>query len=57
MNTAVAQSPTPTPVFAAPKHTTEPDRAARQREVVAALASVLPAHSLLWNQEDTTPYE
>ena len=57
MNTAVAQSPTPTTVFAAPKHTTEPDRAARQREVVAALASVLPAHSLLWNQEDTTPYE
>ena len=57
MNTAVAQSPTPTPVFAAPKPTTEPDRAARQREVVAALASVLPAHSLLWNQEDTTPYE
>ncbi len=57
MNTAAAQSPTPAPVFAAPKPPTEPDRAARQREVVAALASVLPAHSLLWNQEDTTPYE
>jgi glycolate oxidase len=32
-------------------------RAERQREVVAALASVLPAHALLWNAEDTTPYE
>ena len=57
MNTAAAQSPTPTPVFAAPQPTTEPDRAARQREVVAALANVVPAHSLLWNAEDTTPYE
>jgi glycolate oxidase len=34
-----------------------PERAARQREVVAALASVLPAHALLWQPEDTTPYE
>ena len=33
------------------------DRATRQREVVAALRQVLPEHSLLWNDEDTTPYE
>ena len=33
------------------------DRSARQREVVAALAPVLPAHALLWQAEDTTPYE
>jgi glycolate oxidase len=32
-------------------------RAARQREVVAALKAVLPAHALLWQPEDTTPYE
>ena len=32
-------------------------RAARQREAVAALSSVLPAHALLWQPEDTTPYE
>ncbi|MEO7151556.1 MAG: FAD-binding protein, partial [Burkholderiaceae bacterium] len=29
----------------------------RQIEVVAALASTLPAHALLWRREDTTPYE
>ena len=34
-----------------------PDRAARQRSVVAALGSVLPAHALLWHNEDTVPYE
>ena len=33
------------------------DRSARQREVVCALATVLPAHALLWQAEDTTPYE
>ncbi|TSE26720.1 putative FAD-linked oxidoreductase [Tepidimonas sediminis] len=32
-------------------------RAARQAEVVRALAAVLPAHALLWTPEDTTPYE
>lgn len=32
-------------------------RAARQREVVAALQAVLPPHALLWQSEDTTPYE
>jgi glycolate oxidase len=29
----------------------------RQREVVAALQALLPAHALLWQAEDTTPYE
>ncbi len=32
-------------------------RSARQREVVAALGAALPAHALLWQREDTTPYE
>ncbi|MCA6215461.1 FAD-binding protein [Ideonella sp. B7] len=32
-------------------------RAARQSEVVAALRAVLPAHALLWQSEETTPYE
>ncbi|MEO8124186.1 MAG: FAD-linked oxidase C-terminal domain-containing protein [Burkholderiales bacterium] len=32
-------------------------RAARQAEVVAALAAVLPARALLWQREDVTPYE
>jgi glycolate oxidase len=33
------------------------DRAARQREVVAALSPWLPPHALLWQAEDTVPYE
>ncbi|WP_333905233.1 FAD-linked oxidase C-terminal domain-containing protein [Delftia acidovorans] len=33
------------------------ERARRQAEVVAALARHVPAHALLWNAEDTTPYE
>lgn len=39
---------------------TDPDvlqRAERQAEVVAALQKVLPQHALLWQAEDTTPYE
>jgi glycolate oxidase len=32
-------------------------RAARQAEVVRALQAVLPAEALLWQPEDTTPYE
>ncbi len=32
-------------------------RGARQAEVVAALRTVLPAHALLFRQEDTVPYE
>ena len=33
------------------------ERSRRQAEVVAALASLLPAHALLWQAEDTVPYE
>jgi glycolate oxidase len=29
----------------------------RQRELVQALAAILPPHALLWRREDTTPYE
>jgi glycolate oxidase len=32
-------------------------RGERQRAVVAALAAVLPPHSLLWQSEDTVPYD
>ncbi|MGH8856715.1 MAG: FAD-binding protein, partial [Polaromonas sp.] len=34
-----------------------PEKSARQSQVVRALQAVLPAHALLWNSEDTTPYE
>ena len=34
-----------------------PPRAARQAQVVAALRPLLPAHALLFRQEDTVPYE
>ena len=33
------------------------ERTERQQQVVRALEAVLPAHALLWNREDTTPYE
>ena len=33
------------------------ERAARQKQVVKALQAVVPGHALLWNNEDTTPYE
>ncbi|MCY1163408.1 MAG: FAD-linked oxidase C-terminal domain-containing protein [Pseudomonadota bacterium] len=39
----------------APHSSTE--RTQRQAQVVQALRAVLPAHALLWNSEDTTPYE
>ena len=32
-------------------------RISRRREVVKALAPLLPAHALLWQREDTVPYE
>ena len=42
----------------APSTPTDPTRRApRQAEVVAALGAVLPAHALLWQNEDTVPYE
>ncbi len=33
------------------------ERSRRQAEVVAALGAALPAHALLWQREDTIPYE
>ncbi|MES2414163.1 MAG: FAD-linked oxidase C-terminal domain-containing protein [Pseudomonadota bacterium] len=33
------------------------ERAERQAQVVQALKAMLPLHALLWNNEDTTPYE
>ncbi|SFU79982.1 glycolate oxidase [Polaromonas sp. YR568] len=33
------------------------ERRERQAQVVGALQAVLPGHALLWNNEDTTPYE
>ena len=36
---------------------TGPVDAERQRRVVAALRAVLPAHCILWREEDTRPYE
>lgn len=34
-----------------------PDRRARQAEVVAELGALVPAHALLWQNEDVVPYE
>ena len=33
------------------------ERAERQARVVRQLQAIVPAHALLWNNEDTTPYE
>src|SRR5690606_6897912 len=52
MSTATANA-APSPASPSPAH----ERATRQSEVVQALARVVPAHALLWNAEDTTPYE
>jgi len=41
----------------APSDHPEIDRTARQSEVVAALRGVLPPHALLYQREDTVPYE
>lgn len=44
--------------LASPTHTpSASERAARQAEVVAALRQHVPAHALLYQTEDTTPYE
>ncbi|MFM9900286.1 MAG: FAD-linked oxidase C-terminal domain-containing protein [Polaromonas sp.] len=40
-----------------PEQQTSFERAERQSQVVKALKAVLPGHALLWNNEDTTPYE
>ena len=42
---------------ASSQHLLSLERADRQRQVVRALEAVLPAHALLWNSEDTAPYE
>jgi len=36
---------------------TTPTAAERRGEVIAALSPLLPAHALLWQHEDTVPYE
>ena len=56
---ALARRPhTMTTLTDAPSTPTDPTRrATRQAEVVAALGAVLPAHALLWQNEDTVPYE
>jgi glycolate oxidase len=41
----------------APIETAVLDRAERQAQIVQALQTVLPAHALLWNAEETTAYE
>ena len=40
-----------------PQHQPLLERSERQAQVVSALRAALPAHALLWNSEDTTPYE
>ena len=42
---------------ASPQQLSSLERAERQAQVVRALEAVLPGHALLWNREDTTPYE
>ena len=42
---------------ATPTQVTQLERTQRQAEVVQALKAVLPAHALLWQVEDTAPYE
>src|SRR4029453_13020005 len=41
----------------APQEITRLERAERQSQVVRALQTALPADALLWQTEDTTPYE
>ena len=50
-------STAPSALSAPPSSPGTSERAARQAEVVQALGRVVPAHALLWNAEDTTPYE
>ena len=42
---------------ATPTAVTATERHQRQAEVVRALQAVLPGHALLWQVEDTAPYE
>ncbi|MDP1789215.1 MAG: FAD-linked oxidase C-terminal domain-containing protein, partial [Methylibium sp.] len=47
----------PLAATALPAALSREERSRRQAEVVAALAPLLPAHALLWQREDTIPYE
>ena len=40
-----------------PQQTVTHQRTERQANVVHVMQAILPAHALLWNAEDTTPYE
>ena len=40
-----------------PSETSTLQRSERQAQIVKGLQAVLPSHALLWNSEDTTPYE
>jgi glycolate oxidase len=40
-----------------PAQVAQLNRTNRQAEVVRALSAVVPAHALLWQLEDTVPYE
>jgi glycolate oxidase len=55
---AQLETPMNAALISAPQDPSEQaHRAHRQAEVVAALSTVLPAHALLWQKEDTIPYE
>lgn len=41
----------------APQHTTLLLKAEQKSQIIQGLLAVLPAHALLWQSEDTTPYE
>jgi glycolate oxidase len=56
--TTELEKPMNAALIPAPKDPSEQaQRLQRQAEVVAALSAVLPAHALLWQKEDTIPYE
>jgi glycolate oxidase len=55
MNAPLPDADVAVPTSASPPSAAE--RSARQREVVAALQPLVPAHALLWTPEDTVPYE
>jgi glycolate oxidase len=47
----------PAVVDLSPPEFSAAERGARQQQVVQALSALLPAHALLWQTEDTVPYE
>ena len=58
MKPAAARSSSAAHATSASKATVDPaQRSHAQARVVQALAEALPAHALLWHNEDTTPYE